>query len=114
MKEKVLLLYSALRDERTPWYAKALCWIILAYIISPVDIIPDFIPVIGLLDEIILVPISLWIIFKLIPDTIKIDPATLINKHSEKNFYIYGIVFVVIIWTICLSTACNFIFSDLL
>ena len=68
--EKILLLISAMRDKRTPWYAKTIVVFVLAYIISPVDIIPDFIPVLGLLDEIILIPIAYKLVMKFVPDEV--------------------------------------------
>ncbi len=52
-------------DKRTPWYAKAMVVFTLAYIISPIDLIPDFIPVIGLLDEVILIPVVYTLVMKL-------------------------------------------------
>jgi uncharacterized membrane protein YkvA (DUF1232 family) len=99
ISEKTLILFSAMRDKRTPWYAKVLVVLVLAYIISPIDIIPDFIPVIGLLDEAILVPIALVIIFKVIPDSVKQDQLQAsIDEESRKKLMIVGVVLVVFIW----------------
>jgi len=97
--EKILILYSAMRDTRTPWYAKAMVVLVLAYIVSPIDIIPDFIPVIGLLDEVILVPIALAFIFKLIPDSVKQDEINnQIDETSRKKLIIVGSLLIVIVW----------------
>ena len=60
-------LYLAARHPRTPWYAKALAVGIAAYALSPVDLIPDFIPILGLLDEALLLPIAIVGVLKLIP-----------------------------------------------
>jgi uncharacterized membrane protein YkvA (DUF1232 family) len=99
MKEKVLLLFSAMRDKRTPWHAKVLVGLVLAYIVSPIDIIPDFIPVIGFLDEIILVPIALAIVFKLIPDEVKQDNmSNKMDDTSKNRLVITGIILVISIW----------------
>lgn len=99
MTEKILILYSAMRDTRTPWYAKAMVVLVLAYIVSPIDIIPDFIPVIGLLDEVILVPIALAFIFKLIPDSVKQDEINnQIDETSRKKLIIVGSLLIVIVW----------------
>jgi uncharacterized membrane protein YkvA (DUF1232 family) len=93
-----------MRDKRTPWYVKALVILVLAYIVSPIDIIPDFIPVIGLLDEAILVPIALFFIFKLIPDDVKKESLSdEIDNKSQKKLVIIGIIIVVLIWLIFLS-----------
>lgn len=60
-------IYLASNDPRVPWYAKALAACVLAYLFSPIDLIPDFIPVIGYLDDLILVPSGLLLVIRLIP-----------------------------------------------
>jgi uncharacterized membrane protein YkvA (DUF1232 family) len=60
-------LYLAARDPRVPWYAKLLAAVVVAYAVSPIDLIPDFIPVIGLLDDMIIVPLGLALALKMIP-----------------------------------------------
>lgn len=101
MTEKALLLFAAMRDRRTPWYAKAMVGLVLAYIVSPIDIIPDFIPVIGLLDELILVPIALTFIFKFIPDSVKEDVSvTQIDDADKKKLIIPGALLVISVWLI--------------
>lgn len=67
LKAETLALYFAVRDARTPWYAKALAAFVVAHTFSPIDLIPDFIPVLGLLDDIIITPAGIWIALKLIP-----------------------------------------------
>lgn len=67
LKTETLALYLAARDPRTPWYAKVLVAGIVAYALSPIDLIPDFIPVLGYLDDIILLPIGITLAIKLIP-----------------------------------------------
>jgi len=103
MTEKILLLFSAMGDKRTPWYAKAMVVLVLAYIVSPIDIIPDFIPVIGLLDELILVPIALAFIFKFIPESVKQDETlNEIDETNKKKLMNVGIFIVVSVWLLCL------------
>jgi uncharacterized membrane protein YkvA (DUF1232 family) len=58
LKGEVLALYLACRDPRVPWYAKALAALVVAYALSPIDLIPDFIPVLGYLDDLVLVPLG--------------------------------------------------------
>lgn len=60
-------LYLACRDPRTPWYAKALAAAVAAYAFSPIDLIPDFIPVLGYLDDLILIPLGIALAVRLIP-----------------------------------------------
>ncbi|MEO5756788.1 MAG: DUF1232 domain-containing protein [Mesorhizobium sp.] len=67
IKLDVHALYLAARDPRTPWYAKALAVCVAGYALSPIDLIPDFIPVIGCLDDVILVPLGVFAVVKMIP-----------------------------------------------
>ena len=60
-------LYFAARDPRTPWYVKAFAAGIAAYALSPIDLIPDFIPVLGMLDDVVLLPLAVAVVLKLIP-----------------------------------------------
>src|SRR3984893_15631926 len=61
-------IYLASRDPRVPWYAKTLAIAVAAYALSPIDLIPDFIPVVGYLDDLIIVPLGIWLVVSLIPD----------------------------------------------
>jgi len=61
LKRESLALYYAARDPRTPWYAKLLAGAIVAYALSPIDLIPDFIPVLGLVDDLLLLPAAIWL-----------------------------------------------------
>jgi len=111
MTEKILILFTAMRDKRTPWYAKAMVGLVLAYIVSPIDIIPDFIPVIGLLDEVILVPIALTFIYKLIPDSVRQDIS--LNKMDEadkKKLVVIGVFLVILTWVILLTAISLYFF----
>src|SRR5258708_36724728 len=67
VKQDVHAVYLAARDPRTPWYAKALAVCVAGYALSPIDLIPDFIPVLGYLDDIVIVPLGLLAVVKLIP-----------------------------------------------
>jgi uncharacterized membrane protein YkvA (DUF1232 family) len=67
LKRDTYALYLAVRDPRVPWYAKALAAAVVAYALSPIDLIPDFIPVLGYLDDLLLVPLGLALALRLIP-----------------------------------------------
>ena len=67
LKRDVVALRLAARDPRVPWYAKALAAAVAAYALSPIDLIPDFIPVIGYLDDLVIVPIGIWLAVRMIP-----------------------------------------------
>ena len=67
IKRDVHALYLASRDPRVPWYAKALGVAVAAYALSPIDLIPDFIPVLGYLDDLIIVPLGIFAVIRMIP-----------------------------------------------
>ncbi len=68
IKRDVVALYIAARDPRVPWYVKVAAAAVAAYALSPIDLIPDFVPVLGYLDEVILLPVALFLVIKMIPD----------------------------------------------
>jgi uncharacterized membrane protein YkvA (DUF1232 family) len=70
LKRDTYALYLACRDPRTPWLAKAVAGLIVAYALSPIDLIPDFVPVLGYLDDLVIVPAGLAIAIKLIPEPV--------------------------------------------
>ncbi len=70
LKREVYALYLAYKDPRVPWYAKLLAACVVAYAFSPIDLIPDFIPILGYLDDLILVPLGIYLVLKLIPDDV--------------------------------------------
>jgi uncharacterized membrane protein YkvA (DUF1232 family) len=76
LRRDVHAIYLASRDGRVPWYAKGLALLIAAYAVSPVDLIPDFIPVLGHLDDVILIPLGIWLLLRLLP-------AELLDEHRR-------------------------------
>lgn len=77
LKRDVVALWIAARDPRVPWYAKALAGAVAAYALSPIDLIPDFIPVLGYLDDLLIVPAGLWLAIRLI------SPALIAEFREE-------------------------------
>src|SRR5215510_237056 len=73
IKAETFALYLAARDPRTPWYAKLIVAGIVAYAFSPIDLIPDFIPVLGYLDDLILIPAGIALAIRLVPDSVLTD-----------------------------------------
>jgi len=67
LKKEALAVYLAARDPRTPWYVRALVFFVVAHTFSPIDLIPDFIPVLGVLDDLIITPLGLMLAIRLIP-----------------------------------------------
>jgi len=100
LKKRTLTLYVAYRDPRTPWYAKLLIAGVVAYAFSPIDLIPDFIPVLGYLDDLIIVPIGIAVALRMIPQEVLIDSQAkaelLASQGKPKNFVAAAII--VSIW----------------
>jgi uncharacterized membrane protein YkvA (DUF1232 family) len=89
LKRESLALYYAARDPRTPWYAKVLAAAIVGYAISPIDLIPDFIPVLGLLDDLLLLPGAIWLALRLIPrhvmDDARVRAVTTLERPTSRT-----------------------------
>lgn len=72
LRKEVLTLWFAGRDPRTPWFAKLFALALAAYALSPIDLIPDFIPILGYLDEVILLPIGIWLCLRMVPPAVRL------------------------------------------
>ncbi len=100
LKSEIFTLYFAAHDHRTPWYAKLIVAAIVAYALSPIDLIPDFIPIIGYLDDLVLIPIGIVLAIKLIPHIVLIDSKVLALKAMENKkpvSWIAGAI-IILIW----------------
>jgi uncharacterized membrane protein YkvA (DUF1232 family) len=86
-----------------PWYAKALAWLIAAYAVSPVDLIPDFIPVLGHLDEVILIPLGIWLLLRLIPGELLDELRRAAEASAERPTDWRVGAIVIAIWAIALA-----------
>ncbi len=73
LSNMLYILYLASKDPRVPLYVKILMLLIIAYALSPVDIVPDFIPILGYIDDLIILPLGIYLVFKLIPDEVKAE-----------------------------------------
>ncbi len=102
LKAEAVTLWFCYRHPQTPLIAKILAISIVAYAFSPIDLIPDFIPVLGLLDEAILLPIGIWLTLKFIPQAV-LDPCReraaqwLAEKHGKPRNW-FGAAIIVIVW----------------
>jgi uncharacterized membrane protein YkvA (DUF1232 family) len=76
LKVEVYAVYLAYRDPRVPWYARFFAACVVGYAFSPIDLIPDFIPVLGYLDDLLIVPLGIWLALKMIPPTIMAECRT--------------------------------------
>jgi uncharacterized membrane protein YkvA (DUF1232 family) len=73
IRRDVVAVYHAARDPRTPWAVRLLAWLVAAYALSPIDLIPDVIPVLGYLDDLLLVPLGLLLVMRLLPPAVLAD-----------------------------------------
>lgn len=83
LKAETFALYLAARDPGTPWYAKLLVAGIVAYALSPIDLIPDFVPVLGYLDDLILIPMGIALAIKLIPHSVLAECRARANETLQ-------------------------------
>jgi uncharacterized membrane protein YkvA (DUF1232 family) len=96
IRRDVHALWLAARDPRTPWYAKAFALAIAAYALSPIDLIPDFIPVIGYLDEVILIPLAIMLAVRLVPPELMAEHRA--AEAERKPVSRAGTAFIVAVW----------------
>ncbi|GAB0495649.1 hypothetical protein MMPV_006953 [Pyropia vietnamensis] len=109
LKAEVLALYLAMDDPRTPWVTRIGAAFVVGYALSPLDLIPDFIPVLGLLDDIILLPLGIWLVRMAIPAEVLADAreraAGMIARGERPPVnWVAGAV-VVAIWLACAAWA---------
>jgi uncharacterized membrane protein YkvA (DUF1232 family) len=100
-------LYLAYRHPRTPWYAKVFAALIVGYVFSPIDPIPDFIPLVGLLDEMVVVPVGVLISMKMIPADVFVECQERAREATEGDKPVSRVaaVVVVAIWLLCVALA---------
>ncbi len=91
-------LHLAARDPRTPWYAKAVALAIAAYALSPIDLIPDFVPVLGYLDDVILLPLGILLAIKLIPPELMAEFRAEADQRAERPVSRIGAAAIVAFW----------------
>ncbi|MBC7737617.1 MAG: DUF1232 domain-containing protein [Candidatus Saccharibacteria bacterium] len=98
IKRDVVALWIAAHDRRVPWYAKAVAGAVAAYALSPIDLIPDFIPVFGYLDDVIIVPLGILLAVRLIPAHLMAEfRQDAIRREGRPKSY-WGMVAIAAIW----------------
>ena len=102
LKQDGVTLWFACKHPDTPWYAKALCLFVVTYALSPIDLIPDFIPVLGYVDDMLLLPGLIWLAIRLTPATVLAEcrqqGAEWLARDGAKPRKLWGIVFVLAAW----------------
>ncbi|UUZ66612.1 DUF1232 domain-containing protein (plasmid) [Polaromonas sp. P1-6] len=96
------MLWFACRHERTPWAAKALGAFVVAYALSPIDLIPDFIPILGYVDDALLLPALIWVAIRMLPPDVveecRIQAAAWMSRDNGKPRSPWGAVLIVTVW----------------
>ena len=106
IKRDVHALYLASRDRRVPWYAKAAAIAVAAYALSPIDLIPDFIPVLGYLDDLFIVPLGILLAVRLVPGHLMAEfRAAAISADGERIVGRLGAGIIVVLWVIGIAIA---------
>ncbi len=101
VKRDVVALWIAAHDPRVPWYAKLVAGAVAAYALSPIDLIPDFIPVLGYLDDLIIVPLGILLAIRLVPDGLMQEfREEALRREGRPKSYL-GLAATVIIWIVC-------------
>jgi len=100
LKRESLALYYAARDPRTPWYAKVVAGAVVAYALSPIDLIPDFIPVLGYLDDLLLLPLGIWLALGLVPAPVLADARHRAEATLEQPRSRTAAMVIVAIWVV--------------
>lgn len=110
LKQEAYVIYLAAKDPRTPWYAKALVFFVVAHTFSPIDLIPDFIPVLGYLDDLIITPGGLWLAVRLIPpDVLEEARRAAADQTPGKGAGYVGAVIVIAIWILIAAGLIRFL-----
>lgn len=97
VKRDLIALSLAARDPRVPWYAKAVAAAVAAYALSPIDLIPDFAPVLGYLDDLLLVPLGIIVAVRLIPPPVMTDLRARALEHPKPTS-LFGLIAILLVW----------------
>ena len=102
LKRDIITLWFALKHPLTPWHARAFAAVLTAYAMSPIDLIPDFIPILGYLDDLIIVPVGVWLLLRMVPTQVLTDSKDQADewfrqgKTKPKSFW--GLIIILLIW----------------
>jgi uncharacterized membrane protein YkvA (DUF1232 family) len=103
IKQDAIAVYLAARDPRTPWYAKALALCVAGYALSPIDLIPDFIPVLGYLDDVVLVPLGILAVIRLVPDDVMTESRAAAAHIAARPVSRTAAVVIVALWVFSIA-----------
>jgi len=111
LKRETYALYLAYRDPRVPWYARLFALCVVAYAFSPIDLIPDPIPVLGYLDDLILIPLGIILALKLIPRPVMVEcrirAEAIINQNKPTNWFAAAVI--IVMWLLLAAWTIRFL-----
>jgi uncharacterized membrane protein YkvA (DUF1232 family) len=103
--------WIAARDPRTPWFARGFGWLIAAYALSPIDLIPDFVPIIGLLDDAILLPLGIWLFRRMVPAALFEEFRARAEAQSARPISRAGAVIILSVWAAAAGLIAAYVWS---
>jgi uncharacterized membrane protein YkvA (DUF1232 family) len=111
LKWEAYALFLAVSDPRTPWYARVVAAAVVGYTLSPLDLIPDFIPVVGYLDDLIVVPLGVALALKLVPKPVMAECRQRAQAASTRPVSRIGAAFIIAVWLVCGAWVVLFLFN---
>jgi uncharacterized membrane protein YkvA (DUF1232 family) len=111
LNREVMALYFAYRDPRTPWFARAWLLLVLAYAFSPIDMIPDFIPVLGYLDDLLLLPLGVLLAVRLLPAEVLADARLRAAENADAPRPVWMAVVVILVWVVAAALVIALVWS---
>jgi uncharacterized membrane protein YkvA (DUF1232 family) len=113
LKRDIVALWLAARDKRTPIVAKIAAGSVAAYALSPIDLIPDFIPILGYLDDLLIVPLGIALAIRLVPAPLMSEFRRLAERQSERPISRAGLLGVIVIWLAAAALAISWFWTYL-
>ena len=113
LRREALALWYAARDPRTPWYAKVIALVVVGYAFSPLDLIPDFVPVLGSLDDLLIVAAGVYVLLRLVPSEVLAE-AREQAREAEREPRNWGVAILVVVAYLLLALVALWLLTRLL
>ncbi|MFI8415451.1 YkvA family protein [Serratia sp. NPDC078593] len=109
IKRDIVALWLAARDRRTPWYAKLIALLVAGYAVSPIDLIPDFIPVLGYIDDVIIIPLGILLAVRLIPKPLMVELRETAQRRIDNPRGRFAAFVIIVLWILCLIVLARYL-----
>jgi uncharacterized membrane protein YkvA (DUF1232 family) len=113
LKNEIVVLGVVYRDPRTPWYARVVIFLVIAYTLSPIDLIPDFIPILGYLDDLVIAPLGIALAIRLVPKEVFTEARKNVASQPESTgisgWWMGGLV--IVIWILIFGGVLYFAYT---